>query len=104
MNTVACRACGAPIIFLKKPRADGTVGVHPTDAATVTPGDETYDGVKHVSHFDTCPEAWRFRRQPAAKPAAPVAAAAAHPAPKRSSTPTQLDLFGASTTATYRPD
>lgn len=93
MNTIACRACGSPIVFLKKLRKDGTVGVHPTDAATVTPSDETYDGVKHVSHFDTCPDAWRFRPQPAAsRAAAPVARILKPPPPPPE--PEQLGLFG----------
>lgn len=94
MNTIACRGCGAPIVFLKKLRKDGTDGVHPTDAATVTPGDERFDGVKHVSHFDTCPDAWKFRsRLPAATPTAPAAPVVkkAAPAPE----PEQLDMFAA---------
>mgnify|MGYP000860982860 FL=1 len=94
MNTIACRGCGAPIVFLKKTRKDGTDGVHPTDAATVTPGDVRFDGVKHVSHFDTCPDAWKFRKAPAATAAAAPVAKKPAPPPAPAE-PQQLGLFGA---------
>jgi hypothetical protein len=35
----------------------------PVDAVTVEPGDETFDKSRHISHFATCPEADRFRKE-----------------------------------------
>lgn len=87
MNITSCRTCAAQIVFLRKTREDGTLKPHPVDAATVTPGDVLFDSERHTSHFDTCPEAWRFRR-PAPKAAAPKARKLVP------TEPVQLDLFG----------
>lgn len=87
MNISACRACGAQIVFMPRERRDGTTGVHPVDAATVEPGDSRYDRERHVSHFDTCPDAERFRRAQALRPAAPK------PARQRRPQWQQLGLF-----------
>lgn len=82
----SCAACRAPIVFLRKVRKDGTRGAHPVDASSVQPGDEMFVPERHVSHFDTCPEAWRFRR-PAASPRS------AKSKVKATSGPVQLGLF-----------
>jgi hypothetical protein len=58
-KVVACRACGAPIVFLKTRK----VRQIPCDEGTVLPEDVYYDADRHVSHFATCPEAKHFRRQ-----------------------------------------
>lgn len=90
MNITSCRGCDAQIVFLRTPREDGTMKPHPVDAATVTPGDVLFDPERHTSHFDTCPEAWRFRRPPA-KSANPTKPKARKLVPAE---PVQLDLFG----------
>lgn len=89
MNISACRACGAQIVFMPRERRDGTTGVHPVDASTVEPGDSRYDRERHVSHFDTCPDASRFRKAQAPKPAA-----TAKPVQQALPQPEQLGLFG----------
>lgn len=81
-----CAACNAPIVFLRKIRQDGTRGSHPVDASSVNHGDEMYSPQRHVSHFDTCPEAWRFRRPAAAQ-------RSAKPKAKAASGPLQPGLF-----------
>lgn len=92
MNITSCRGCDAQIVFLRKPREDGSLAPHPVDAATVKPGDVLFDSERHTSHFDTCPEAWRFRRRPV-RPAA--SKPSAKPSTKRPAEPVQLDLFAA---------
>lgn len=55
---VDCRACKAPIVFLRT----ATPGRYqPCDAATVQDGDTLFDHTRHTSHFATCPAASRFR-------------------------------------------
>lgn len=88
MNITSCRACGEQIVFMPRTRRDGTTGVHPVDVSTVEPGDSRYDRERHVSHFDTCPDAARFRQAQAPKPAVPKAARQQRPPAWE-----QLDLF-----------
>lgn len=89
MNITSCRGCNAQIVFLRMPREDGTLKPHPVDAATVQPGDVLFDSERHTSHFDTCPEAWRFR-----KPATKTAASKAAKPSRRPAEPVQLGMFG----------
>jgi hypothetical protein len=54
-----CRdaSCRAPMVYLDRAGAP-----HPVDAGTVRAGETTFDkAVGHVSHFDTCPAADKFR-------------------------------------------
>lgn len=57
-RTVACRSCGAAIIWLKTSNGKNC----PCDAATVADEDEVFDHRKHISHFATCPNADQHRR------------------------------------------
>jgi hypothetical protein len=54
MNTIpdTCRSCGREIVWLKTKAGKDM----PTDAETVGPGDEVFDGRRHMSHFATCPQ------------------------------------------------
>jgi hypothetical protein len=54
-----CRACGAPIIFLRTKRKLSI----PIDAATVDAGDVDYDASKHKAHFSSCTEPDTFRKR-----------------------------------------
>lgn len=75
-----CASCGASVVWVLTvrgvrmpvdavPSPDGTlrlVGVPPTAIAvgrTVDLLDTTDDGVRHVSHFATCPNADQHRRK-----------------------------------------
>lgn len=55
-----CRACGEAIVFLQTRNGRRI----PVNAETVLdPGETDFDESRgHVSHFDTCPDAARFRR------------------------------------------
>lgn len=57
-RTVACRSCGAAIIWLST-KAGKTM---PTDASRVKPHDTLFDYEQHTSHFATCPNAAAHRR------------------------------------------
>lgn len=71
--TATCRSCGAPIRWVTMPSgkaapidaepvADGTIVVFSCgDAAYVRTG-EAVSGVRHASHFATCPNAAAHRR------------------------------------------
>lgn len=78
IQTLRCGSCGAPIIWTTTeggdrmpcdahPVAGGNVRILPGGKAKVTPGgmidmfDPTDDGVRHVSHFATCPDANEWR-------------------------------------------
>lgn len=52
-----CRSCKAKIVFLKT-RNNRTT---PVDADTWN-GEEEYQAEKHVSHFATCPDAAKYRK------------------------------------------
>lgn len=54
-----CRSCDQYIVFLKTAKGSNM----PVDAESVTEGDEEFDPKVHVSHFSTCPEADKFRRE-----------------------------------------
>jgi hypothetical protein len=58
-DAIACRSCGAEIVFLRTASGNKT----PVNAETVEPGDVDYEPGRHVSHFSTCPQAsaWRNR-------------------------------------------
>lgn len=55
---IACRSCGAQIVFLRTSRNKSI----PVDIATVAEGEETFDHKKHRSHFATCPNAAMHRQ------------------------------------------
>jgi len=59
LRQVPCRSCEQYIVFL--PTASGKT--MPVDAESVTEGDEEFNPKVHVSHFSTCPEADKFRKQ-----------------------------------------
>lgn len=74
MNRGNCRACGAPILWVKSvkgrtmplnvaPVEDGNVTLDKDGVATVhPPGTMFYeDEVRYTSHFSTCPNADEFR-------------------------------------------
>lgn len=59
--TDRCKSCHKPIVWLK------TSGGRymPTDASSVHEPADTFDASKgHVSHFATCPNAKRWRKEP----------------------------------------
>ncbi len=58
-NTSNCRSFGLQMVWLKTDAGRSM----PVDAVTVEPGDETFDKSRHISHFATCPEADRFRKE-----------------------------------------
>lgn len=83
MKTTLCRACGAEIGFIKTV-AGKTIPVNPEEVAyeqkaggslkIVTPNGEVLSaerpadpqkatGIGYISHFATCPEADKFRKQ-----------------------------------------
>lgn len=53
-----CRACQAPIAFLKT-RTGKSI---PINADTVRPDDTDFDHTRHKSHFADCPQAAQFRK------------------------------------------
>ena len=53
-----CRSCGAEIVWVKTMSRK----LMPVDAGTWEEGDEFYKPQKHVSHFATCPQAGKWRR------------------------------------------
>lgn len=55
---VACRSCGAPIVFLRTKTGKAT----PVNADTVLPEDDQLELPRHVSHFSTCPDHAQHRR------------------------------------------
>lgn len=58
LKVVECRSCKARIVFL---RTEGGSNI-PVDAETVQEGDEKLDRSRHVVHFQTCPDANKFRK------------------------------------------
>jgi hypothetical protein len=53
-NTVECRSCGAPIVFL----TTSTGKRMPVEADSVSPGDTEFEpSAGHESHFANCPNA-----------------------------------------------
>lgn len=73
-----CRACGAPMVFVRcasrdgkwtpldpEPVSDGNIVVNAAGEAEylTASAQETYTGERFKSHFATCPEAERFRRR-----------------------------------------
>ncbi len=59
-----CRGCGASIYWLKT----GGGKWMPVDAETVTEGDTLYEARSgHISHFATCPEVGRSRKEKQSK-------------------------------------
>ena len=54
-----CRACDAPIVFLRTKKRK----LIPVDAETVDHDDYQFDPKKHTAHFATCPEADKFRKR-----------------------------------------
>lgn len=52
------RDCNARIVWLKTSTGKNM----PVDADTVEPDDEEFEPFRHISHFETCPGAQRFRR------------------------------------------
>ena len=59
-QTKACDSCGASLIFLKT----ATGKWMPVDAETVSPDDAQYEPRSgHVSHWETCDDPARFRRE-----------------------------------------
>ena len=75
-----CKACGANMIWLKT-KSDKNI---PIDAASYEPGDKIFDRDKHQCHFDTCPNADKFRKGPKKeyKPAARGGAGPSHAKPE----------------------
>jgi hypothetical protein len=55
---VRCTSCQARIIFLPTPNGKKM----PVDADTVEPDDTEYEPETHVSHFVTCPTAFKHRK------------------------------------------
>jgi hypothetical protein len=57
---VACRSCGAPIVWFRTKAGKRM----PVDAATTKPTDAEHqlDLTRHISHFATCPNADSHRR------------------------------------------
>lgn len=66
MKLETCRRCPAKIVFLYTKNQKAI----PVDADTVKEGDVEFDAAKgHVTHFQTCPEAKKFKKpRPAAEP------------------------------------
>ena len=64
-DVVPCRACGADIVFVKtKNGKQMPVNVMPTEKPFRGPnaGELMFVYGEHQSHFQTCPEAPRFRK------------------------------------------
>lgn len=53
-----CHACGHQIVFLLTRKGSKM----PVNAESTEPGDEQWDRSRHVSHFDTCPHADKFKK------------------------------------------
>lgn len=59
-----CKSCGAEIIWLKTDRGKNI----PVDAETVAdPGATIFDPEQMTTHFETCPDADKFRKKKGAK-------------------------------------
>lgn len=54
-----CKACGKFIVFLKTRHGRPI----PCDAITVDRGETEFIKEKHRTHFQTCPEAAKFRKR-----------------------------------------
>ena len=52
-----CRSCGEQIVWLKTHKGKSM----PVDAYSVESGDALFERNRHISHFDTCPDADKFR-------------------------------------------
>jgi hypothetical protein len=69
-----CRSCGEPVRWVEirksgkkmpldvDPVSNGNVVIEADGRAAVLPALANYQGEKYVTHFDTCPEAKRWRR------------------------------------------
>jgi hypothetical protein len=62
---VPCRGCGAPMIFIPKPKGDGLMPVDAQETTIAVVGEDgTTRLVKgHVPHHITCPQADQFRNR-----------------------------------------
>ena len=54
-----CKSCGKEIVFLRTDRGNSI----PVDKETVDAVDEYFDKDRHVTHFSTCPDAKKFRKE-----------------------------------------
>ena len=59
MNINQCRTCHADIVWLKTEAGKNM----PVDADTVDEGDTEFDNERHVSHFATCKDANKWRKE-----------------------------------------
>lgn len=56
---VHCRSCDRAMVYLKTAKGKRI----PVDALTVGEDDHTFDAKRHTTHFVTCPDADKFRKQ-----------------------------------------
>lgn len=59
MNVTNCRSCNERMVWLVTSKGKKM----PVDAETVEAGDEEFDPKRHTSHFATCPDAEKFRKE-----------------------------------------
>lgn len=64
VNSMPCRSCGKPIVFLKTGNKDfgGNDKTMPVDADTVEEFEEKFNPKIHRPHWSTCPRAQEWRK------------------------------------------